>query len=154
MWNSFINLVFFCVAYGVSSRAKWKESWACSKPWDPRECPVIIIPLPSWSTSVTTWSTVRSDQVRDWIEKASRKVRPWLLDRYRQNIIVNSFLIASVLWKFEIDDGGVMSWRKTNFPLVWWIAFSCALMNGFLSLCLVEILSRSITFSSTLCLLN
>lgn len=47
------------------------ERKAESKPWDPRECPVIHSFL-SWSTSVTTWSTVRSDQVRDWIEKAGR----------------------------------------------------------------------------------
>jgi hypothetical protein len=41
---SFQNLVFFCRCLVPSERA-------CSKPWDPIECPVIIIPLPFWSTS-------------------------------------------------------------------------------------------------------
>ena len=54
---------------------------------------------------------LRRDQTKCEIGSRKQAGRSALEDRYRQNLIV------------------VGPWRKTNFPLVWWIAFSCALMK-------------------------
>lgn len=57
---------------------------------------------------------LRRDQTKCEIGSRKQAGRSALEDRYRQNLIVNSFLIAFVLWKFEIDGGGVM--EKDQLP--------------------------------------